>query len=102
MAVAIKECFYYGYGFQNELCSDKKNTAVFGLCNNLNFHGHYIWEAKVIGEILENAGNRTDITHLSVYLIGVQDDLYMTVKSFFNTVFNNSKKIVELQNYLKL
>lgn len=32
--------------------SDEQNNAVFGLCNNPNFHGHnYTLEVKLIGEI---------------------------------------------------
>ncbi len=32
--------------------NDEQNNAVFGLCNNPNFHGHnYTLEVKLIGEI---------------------------------------------------
>ncbi|SNR37447.1 GTP cyclohydrolase I FolE [Lutibacter flavus] len=43
-----------------------------------------------------------DAKHLCVASRGIKDDSSATVTSFFGGVFNNSKKIVELQNYLKL
>jgi 6-pyruvoyltetrahydropterin/6-carboxytetrahydropterin synthase len=42
--------------------SDKKNNAVFGLCNNPNYHGHnYELVASVTGEIDTETGFVIDI-----------------------------------------
>ena len=43
-----------------------------------------------------------DTKHLCAASRGINDDSSTTIKSFFGGVFNYSKKIVELQNYLKL
>ena len=43
-----------------------------------------------------------DAKHLCVASRGIKDDSSATVTSYYGGKFNNSKKIVELQNYLKL
>lgn len=44
---------------------DEKNEAVFGLCNNPNFHGHnYELEVKVTGEIDAETGYVIDLKKL--------------------------------------
>ncbi len=46
--------------------SDAQNQAVFGLCNNPNFHGHnYEMEVKVIGEVDPETGYLIDLKILS-------------------------------------
>ena len=46
--------------------SDEKNQAVFGLCNNPNFHGHnYTLVVKVSGEPDEQTGYVIDMKVLS-------------------------------------
>lgn len=42
-----------------------------------------------------------DAKHLCVSSRGIKDDTSATVTSYYGGVFNNSEKIVELQNYLK-
>lgn len=45
--------------------SDAKNTAVFGRCNNPNYHGHnYEMEVSVTGEIDPETGYVIDIKTL--------------------------------------
>jgi len=43
-----------------------------------------------------------DAKHLCVASRGIKDDSSATVTSYYGGVFNNPKKIIELQNYLKL
>ena len=51
-AVIRKAHFNAAHRLYNKAWSDEKNNQVFGLCNNLNFHGHnYELEVKVVGEI---------------------------------------------------
>jgi 6-pyruvoyltetrahydropterin/6-carboxytetrahydropterin synthase len=46
--------------------SDAQNQAVFGLCNNPNFHGHnYEMEVKVVGEVDPETGYLIDLKILS-------------------------------------
>ena len=46
--------------------SDEKNNAVFGLCNNPNYHGHnYNLEVKVTGEIDPETGYVIDLKLLN-------------------------------------
>ena len=49
-AVVRCEHFNAAHRLHNENWSNEKNEAVFGKCNNPNFHGHnYDLEVKVIG-----------------------------------------------------
>jgi 6-pyruvoyltetrahydropterin/6-carboxytetrahydropterin synthase len=42
--------------------SDEKNQAVFGLCNNPNYHGHnYDLEVRVTGEVDPETGYLIDL-----------------------------------------
>lgn len=46
--------------------SEEKNKAVFGLCNNPNYHGHnYELDVKVIGEVDPDTGYLIDLKELS-------------------------------------
>ena len=52
VAVYRKARFNAAHRLYNPDWTDEKNDAVFGLCNNPNFHGHnYTIDVKVIGEI---------------------------------------------------
>ncbi|WP_111708363.1 GTP cyclohydrolase I FolE [Lutibacter citreus] len=57
-----------------------------------------------LGNILEteNIAVIIDAKHLCVASRGIKDDSSTTVTSYYSGVFNKSKKIVELQNYLKI
>ena len=50
----------------NKHWTDEKNRAVFGKCNNPNYHGHnYDLEVKVIGEVDPDTGYVIDTKILS-------------------------------------
>lgn len=49
--------------------SPEKNDAVFGLCNNTNFHGHnYQLEVKVTGPVNPETGYVLDLKDLKQYI----------------------------------
>jgi len=66
VSICRKEHFNAAHRLNNPLWSDEKNKAVFGLCNNKNYHGHnYELLVKVIGEINPETGFVIDIKLLS-------------------------------------
>lgn len=66
VAVFRKEHFNAAHRLYNPEWSDERNDAVFGKCNNPNYHGHnYNLEVKVIGEVDPKTGYVIDIKHLS-------------------------------------
>jgi 6-pyruvoyltetrahydropterin/6-carboxytetrahydropterin synthase len=66
VAVFRKEHFNAAHRLYNKSWSDERNDAVFGLCNNKNFHGHnYELEVKVVGEPDPETGYVIDLKKLS-------------------------------------
>lgn len=66
VAVFRKEHFNAAHRLYNKSWSDERNDAVFGLCNNKNFHGHnYDLEIKVVGEPDPETGYVIDLKKLS-------------------------------------
>jgi len=62
IAVFRKAHFNAAHRLYNKNWSDEKNDAVFGLCNNPNYHGHnYEMEVKVIGEVDPETGYLIDL-----------------------------------------
>ena len=70
MKVCRRETFNAAHRLYNPAFSDEKNDAVFGKCNNLNFHGHnytilvclegpidpetgYVIDLKILSDIIE-------------------------------------------------
>ena len=65
IAVFRKAHFNAAHRLYNKNWSDEKNDAVFGLCNNPNYHGHnYELEVKVIGEVDPETGYLIDLKYL--------------------------------------
>jgi 6-pyruvoyltetrahydropterin/6-carboxytetrahydropterin synthase len=61
-AVIRRAHFNAAHRLYNADWSFEKNNAVFGLCNNPNYHGHnYVLEVKVIGEIDPETGYVLDM-----------------------------------------
>jgi 6-pyruvoyltetrahydropterin/6-carboxytetrahydropterin synthase len=55
--ISRKTHFNAAHRLHNKYWSDEKNAAVFGKCNNPNYHGHnYMVEARVKGEIDPETG----------------------------------------------
>jgi 6-pyruvoyltetrahydropterin/6-carboxytetrahydropterin synthase len=68
-AVYRKEYFNSAHRLHNVQFTEEENQAVFGKCNNPNYHGHnYELVVKVVGYIDEKTGFLIDMKDLS-YLI---------------------------------
>jgi len=62
VSVYRKAHFNAAHRLHNSNWSDEKNKAIFGLCNNPNYHGHnYDLEVKVTGEIDPETGYVIDL-----------------------------------------
>lgn len=65
-AITRKEHFNSAHRLHNASWSDEKNIAIFGKCNNPNYHGHnYELEVTIIGFIEEATGYVMDTKYLS-------------------------------------
>jgi 6-pyruvoyltetrahydropterin/6-carboxytetrahydropterin synthase len=66
VAVYRKEHFNAAHRLHNPTWEESKNAAVFGLCNNPNYHGHnYDLIVKVVGEPDPETGFVVDLKYLS-------------------------------------
>jgi 6-pyruvoyltetrahydropterin/6-carboxytetrahydropterin synthase len=66
VAVFRREHFNAAHRLHNPAWSEEKNDAVFGLCNNPNYHGHnYELVVKVTGEPDVETGYVIDLKILS-------------------------------------
>jgi len=66
VAVFRKEHFNAAHRLYNPVWNNEKNNAVFGKCNNPNFHGHnYDLIVKVVGEPDPDTGYVIDLKMLS-------------------------------------
>ena len=62
VSVFRKAHFNAAHRLNNSCWSAEKNKAVFGLCNNDNYHGHnYEMEVKITGEIDPETGYVFDL-----------------------------------------
>jgi 6-pyruvoyltetrahydropterin/6-carboxytetrahydropterin synthase len=66
VAVYRREHFNAAHRLHNPLWDDARNTAVFGKCNNPNYHGHnYEMEIKLTGVPAADTGFVIDLKVLS-------------------------------------
>jgi 6-pyruvoyltetrahydropterin/6-carboxytetrahydropterin synthase len=66
VAVFRKEHFNAAHRLHNPSWNEERNDAVFGLCNNPNYHGHnYDLVVKVVGEPDPATGYVIDLKILS-------------------------------------
>jgi 6-pyruvoyltetrahydropterin/6-carboxytetrahydropterin synthase len=66
VSVYRKEHFCAAHRLNNPSWSEEKNYAVFGKCNNPNYHGHnYEMDVKVTGEPAVDTGFVIDLKYLS-------------------------------------
>jgi 6-pyruvoyltetrahydropterin/6-carboxytetrahydropterin synthase len=62
MKVCRRETFNAAHRLHNPNWSDEKNSAIFGKCNNPNYHGHnYVMEVWLEGEIDPETGYVIDL-----------------------------------------
>lgn len=65
VSVCRKAHFNAAHRLHNPSWDDEKNTAVFGKCNNPNYHGHNYWiEVWVKGEVNPDTGFVMDVKDL--------------------------------------
>lgn len=68
-AVYRKAHFNAAHRLYNPHWTDEKNNATFGLCNNINWHGHnYDIEVKVVGDINPETGYVIDMKLLKTLI----------------------------------
>jgi 6-pyruvoyltetrahydropterin/6-carboxytetrahydropterin synthase len=66
VAVFRKEHFNAAHRLHNPAWNEEKNDAVFGKCNNPNYHGHnYDLIVKIVGEVDPQTGYLIDLKMLS-------------------------------------
>lgn len=66
VAVTRKEHFNAAHRLHNPDWTDEKNQAIFGKCNNPNYHGHnYDMEVTLVGQPDPNTGYVYDLKILS-------------------------------------
>ncbi|MCU0347476.1 MAG: 6-carboxytetrahydropterin synthase [Saprospiraceae bacterium] len=78
IAAFRKAHFNAAHRLHNPNWSEAQNQAVFGLCNNANYHGHnYDLEVKVAGEVDPETGYLIDLKLL-------KDLIYEEVEARFD------------------
>jgi len=81
IAVYRKEHFNAAHRLHNPKWDEEKNKAVFGLCNNPNYHGHnYEIVVKVTGTINPETGYVIDMKELK-HIIRTQVSNYFDHKN---------------------
>jgi 6-pyruvoyltetrahydropterin/6-carboxytetrahydropterin synthase len=92
VTVSRKAHFNAAHRLYRKDWSNEKNIAVFGLCNNPNFHGHnYELIASVTGEINPETG----------YVIDIKD-LKEIIKSEVEDVFDHKNLNLEVPEFKDL
>ena len=80
ISVFRKEHFNAAHRLNNPAWDDVKNKAVFGLCNNSNYHGHnYTLIVKLTGEVNIETGDLMDLKELKE-IIKIYPNAYAKVK----------------------
>lgn len=108
VAVYRKAHFNAAHRLYNPNWSDEKNDEVFGLCNNVNWHGHnYELEVKVVGEIDQETGYVIDLKILKdIIKEHVENrfdhkNLNMDCPEFANLIPTAENIVVVIYNILK-
>lgn len=108
VTVSRKAHFNAAHRLYRKDWSDEKNTAVFGKCNNPNFHGHnYELIASVTGNINPETGYVIDMKELKhIIKVEVEDafdhkNLNLDVEAFKNVNPTAENIVVVIYNKLK-
>ena len=88
--------------------SDEKNTQVFGICSNPNFHGHnYEMDVKVSGELDPESGILLDLKVLKEIIREHVEERYdhknlnLDCTEFTNKIPTAENICIEIYNILK-
>lgn len=91
--VVRKATFNAAHRLFNPAWDDAKNAAVFGLCNNPNYHGHnYTLYVRITGEIDPNTGYVMDLKDVNAMIKELviepfdHQNLNLDVPEFRNTI----------------
>lgn len=77
VSVVRKAHFNAAHRLHNPSWDDEKNKEVFGLCNNVYYHGHnYDLEVKLTGEIDEQTGYVFDLGKLAAIIKAEIEDRF--------------------------
>lgn len=108
VTVCRREHFNSAHRLHNSTWSDKKNRAVFGKCNNANYHGHnYEVVVKVSGHPDVESGYVIDMKLLSdIITKNILDrfdhkNLNLDVEEFKNLIPTAENIVVVIWNILR-
>lgn len=91
-AVYRRATFNAAHRLHNPAWDNAKNTEVFGLCNNPNYHGHnYTLIVKLIGDIDPDTGYVMDMK-----------DLNALIKQYVTEPFDHSNLNLDVPEFLNL
>ncbi|MFM7388552.1 MAG: 6-pyruvoyl trahydropterin synthase family protein [Bacteroidota bacterium] len=77
MKIVRRATFNAAHRLYRKDWSNEKNDAVFGLCNNVNFHGHnYVLEVGIEGKIDPETGYVIDVKILKDIISSQVTDRY--------------------------
>jgi len=119
VSVFRKEHFNAAHRLNNPLLSVEENNAVFGKCNNINFHGHnyelivkvigfvnpvtgYVIDMKLLSDIIKvEIIEKFDHKNLNLDLIEFKE-LNPTAENIAITIYNILKEKIEVKYELKI
>lgn len=114
-----KEYFNAAHRLHNYNWTDKKNKAIFGKCNNPNFHGHnytltlqitgeidsetgYVYDTKLLGDIVKKYVLRKfDHKNLNLDLVEFKN-LNPTVENIARVIWNILRNKISNEYNLKI
>ena len=119
VSVFRKEHFNAAHRLNNPLLSNEENNAVFGKCNNINFHGHnyelivkvigfvdpvtgYVIDMKLLSDIIKaEITEKFDHKNLNLDLIEFKE-LNPTAENIAITIYNILKEKIDKKYELKI
>ena len=119
VSVFRKEHFNAAHRLNNPLLSNEENNAVFGKCNNINFHGHnyelivkisgfvdpvtgYVVDMKLLSDIIKaEIIEKFDHKNLNLDLIEFKE-LNPTAENIAITIYNILKEKIDTKYELKI
>ena len=106
-SVSRVERFNAAHRLYNPKWSNEKNDAVFGLCNNPNFHGHnYKLIVKVTGEVDQETGFLIDLKDLkSIIRTEIHDkfqNLNPTAENIAYVIWHKLREAIDSKLELKV
>jgi 6-pyruvoyltetrahydropterin/6-carboxytetrahydropterin synthase len=119
VAVYRKEHFNAAHRLHNDAWSEEQNNAIFGKCNNPNYHGHnydlivkvvgepdaitgYVMDLKILSEII-NAEVLSRFDHKNLNLdVAEFKNLNPTAENIAVVIYNLLRARIDEQYYLQV